>query len=57
MFNIEFYKKSNGESEILNFLGELREKAHTNKDARIQHNRLLCIFSYFKITGHDFQKT
>ena len=43
-YNIIFYEKQNGESEIWNFLEELRIKSATNKDARIQYNQaLLCI--------------
>ena len=37
MYTIEFYEKSNGESEIWEFLESLRKKASTNKDARIQY--------------------
>ncbi len=51
MFNIEFYKKSNGESEILNFLGELREKAHSNKDARIQHKQIALYIQLLQDNG------
>ena len=35
MYTIEFYEKENGESDVWNFLEELRVKAPTNKDARI----------------------
>lgn len=37
MYSIEFYEKENGESDVWDFLEELREKAATNKDARIQY--------------------
>lgn len=36
MYNIEFYEDANGHSELWDFLEELRLKAATNKDARIQ---------------------
>ena len=36
MYKIEFYEKPDGTSDIWDFLVKLRQKAHTNKDARIQ---------------------
>lgn len=36
MYNIEFYEDANGHSELWDFFEELRLKAATNKDARIQ---------------------
>ena len=41
MFNIEFYEDTNGNSELWNFLDSLQKKATTNKDARIQHKRIV----------------
>lgn len=38
-YNIIFYEKSNGESEIWNFLEELRKKSSTDKNSRIQYNQ------------------
>ncbi len=40
MYSIEFYEKENGESDVWDFLEELREKAATNKDARIQYRQI-----------------
>lgn len=40
MFNIEFYEKANGESELWDFLEELRQKAPTDKNARIQYKQI-----------------
>lgn len=40
MYTIEFYEKENGESDVWNFLEELRIKAPTNKDARIQFKQI-----------------
>ena len=51
MFNIEFYEKDNGESEIWNFLEELRKKAHTNKDARIQHKQIALYIQLLQDNG------
>ena len=43
-YNIIFYKKENGESDVLDFLEKLRKKATTSKDARIQYNQAVsCI--------------
>ena len=41
MFNVEFYEKANGKSEIFDFLEELRIKLKTNKDARIQYKQIM----------------
>lgn len=40
MFEIEFYEKRDGTSDIWDFLEDLRLKSDTNKDARIQYNQL-----------------
>lgn len=43
-YNVEFYEKENGDSEIWNFLESLRAKSQTSKDARIQYKQIsLCI--------------
>ena len=36
MYNIEFYEKSDGTSELWDFMEDLRQRAQTNKYARIQ---------------------
>jgi hypothetical protein len=36
MFTVEFYEKANGESELWDFLENLRVKSSTTKDARIR---------------------
>ena len=41
MYEIEFYEKENGESDVWDFLEELREKSEKSKDARIQYNQLM----------------
>ena len=44
MYSVEFYEKSDGKSDIWDFLEELRAKSHKNKDARIQYKQIsLCI--------------
>ncbi len=40
MYTIEFYEKENGESDVWDFLEELRIKAPKNKDARIQFKQI-----------------
>lgn len=40
MYNVEFYEDANGQSELWDFLEDLRLKAATNKDTRIQLNYL-----------------
>ncbi len=43
-YNIIFYEKKNGESEIWNFLEHLRQRSTKSKDARIQYRQIvLCI--------------
>ncbi len=44
MYNITFYETADGKSELWDFLEELRIKASTNKDARVQLKQInLCI--------------
>ena len=38
-YNIVFYEKQNGDSELWNFLEKLRKKSTTSKDARIQYKQ------------------
>ena len=40
MYHVEFYEDANGESKLWNFLEELRQKAATNKDTRIQFKQI-----------------
>ena len=40
MYKVEFYEKANGESELWDFMENLRLKAHTSKDARIQYKQI-----------------
>lgn len=41
MFDIIFYKDKNGKSEILDYLDELTEKSKTDKNARINREKIL----------------
>ncbi len=51
MYDIEFYEKQNGESELWNFLELLRVKAANNKDARIQYKQIVFYIDLLKQHG------
>ena len=51
MYTFEFYEKSNGESEIWEFLESLRKKASTNKDARIQYKQTVLYIQLLQDNG------
>ena len=51
MYDIEFYEKANGESDVWDFLEELRIKAQTSKDARIQHKQLTLYIQLLQENG------
>lgn len=42
MFDIIFYKDKNGNSEIVKYLDELKEKSETEKNARINRGKILA---------------
>ena len=39
-YKLDFYRDKNGESEVLNFILALKNVSKTNKDARIQYNKM-----------------
>lgn len=41
MYVVEFYENRNGSQPVRDILIELRNKAHGNKDARIQYQKIL----------------
>ena len=51
MYEIEFYEKENGESDVWDFLEELREKSEKSKDARIQYNQLMLYIQLLQNNG------
>lgn len=51
MYKIEFYEKPDGTSDIWNFLEKLRQKAHTNKDARIQLKQIRLYIQLLQENG------
>ena len=51
MYNIEFYETADGVSEIWDFLENLRLKAASNKDARIQHKQIALYIQLLQENG------
>lgn len=51
MYEIEFYEKENGESDVWNFLEELREKSNSSKDSRIQYKQLMLHIQLLQNNG------
>lgn len=50
-YNIEFYEKQNGESEVWNFLETLRSKSNSNKNARIQYRQVMLYIQLLQDNG------
>jgi len=55
MYTVEFYENANGKSELWDFLEELREKASTNKDARIQYKQISLYIQLLQDNGTRLQ--
>lgn len=55
MYTVEFYEKANGESELWDFLEELRIKSATNKDARIQYKQISLYIQLLQDNGTRLQ--
>lgn len=51
MYRIEFYEKENGESDVWNFLEELRAASATSKDARIQYKQMMLYIQLLEQNG------
>ena len=51
VYEIEFYEKTNGKSEVWDFLEELRVKASKSKDARIQYKQILFYIELLSQNG------
>lgn len=56
-YNIVFYEKQNGESELWNFLEKLRKKSATNKDARIQYKQASLYIELLQNNGTQLPDT
>lgn len=51
MYIVEFYENTAGESELWDFLEELRVKAANNKDARIQYKQISLYIQLLQDNG------
>lgn len=51
MYIVEFYEKADGSSELWNFLEELRCKATSSKDARIQYKQISLYIELLQNNG------
>lgn len=56
MYTIEFYEKENGESDVWDFLEELRIKSANSKDARIQYNQMRFYIELLSQNGSKLPK-
>ena len=56
MFNIEFYEKANGESELWDFLEDLRKKAPMDKNSRIQYKQIALHIQLLQDNGTRLPK-
>ena len=57
MYNIEFYQTAQGESEVLQFIDELLQKATTNKDSRIQYQQAIRYIQLLEKNGTNLPTT
>jgi phage-related protein len=51
MYEIEFYENERGDSDVKDFIKDLREKALTNKDARVNFNKLVAYLDLLEEMG------
>lgn len=51
MFEVEFYEDKNGSQPVKEVLLELRNKARTSKDARIQYQKILTYLRVLETYG------
>ena len=51
MYEIEFYEDKNGKSEIADFIRELNRKASTNKECRINFNKVVAYLDLLEEYG------
>ena len=56
-YNIIFYEKKNGESELWNFLEKLRSKSTSDKDARIQYKQITLYIELLQNNGTHLPDT
>lgn len=51
MFEIQFYRDKNGDSEILNYINDLKERARTSKDSEVNYNKIIAYMDMLKEMG------
>lgn len=51
MYKIEFYEDKNGKSEIADFIKELYQKSSTNKESRINFNKIAAYLDLLEEFG------
>lgn len=51
MYTVEFYETADGKSELWDFLENLRVKASSNKDARIQYKQISLYIQLLQDNG------
>ena len=56
-YNIIFYEKQNGKSEVFDFLENLRIKSSTSKDARIQYKQVTLFIELLTLNGTILPET
>lgn len=56
-YNIIFYEKSNGKSDIWDLLESLRKKSGSSKDARIQYNQIVLCIELLQNNGTNLPET
>jgi phage-related protein len=57
MFTVKFYETKNGESDVWDFLEELRLKSASSKDARIQYNQMVFCIDLLSKNGTHLPST
>ena len=51
MYRVEFYEKADGTSDVWDFLEDLRTRAGSNKDARIQYKQATLYIELLQTNG------
>lgn len=56
-FEIDFYEKENGKSEILDLINDLQRKKDKDKNARIQYKQIILYIELLSKNGTSYHKT
>jgi len=51
MYKVEIYEDKNGESEIENYIDELKNKYNSSKDSRIKYNKIISYIRLLREKG------